>query len=84
MLLSLRDQTGAPVIVNSDHVLYIAQAADEATHAPLLGFSIVFMNTNLIQGSGGQVQPYGILIKGAPDEVKALIESQQPFAGLTQ
>ena len=74
MLLTLKDQSNNPVIVNSGHILYISQAADASTKAPLLGFSVVFMHL-MIPNQG----PFALLVKGAPEEVKAQIESQESY-----
>jgi len=70
--------SNAPVVVNSDHVLYIAGAVDANTRSPLLGYSAVFFNHSI----AGQGQPHGILVKGNPEEVKAQIESQENYTDL--
>ena len=42
MLIKTKDPSGAPVVINTDHILFFGQAVDGASKGPLLGHSIVF------------------------------------------
>jgi len=64
MLVKLRDLSGSTVMVNSDHVLFIAQAADEKTKKPLLGQSVIFLAHTDLQ----------IVTSMTPEDVAAAID----------
>lgn len=66
MLVKLKDLTGSTVMVNSELILFIGQAADSKSKQPLLGQSIIFM-----QGS-----PLNIEVKGSPEDVATAVEKQ--------
>lgn len=74
--LTLRDQSNQPLVVNTDHVLFVAQAQDGATKTPLLGFSVIYLNCLMAQA------PFTLLVKGSPEELKPMFE--RDFIELTQ
>lgn len=78
--LKIRDQSGATVVVNPAQVLYISQAMEAATKAPLFGFSVIFFQGPLVQLPTGQVQPLGITVRGTPEEIVAQMELMTGFA----
>lgn len=63
MLVPLKDLSGSTVMVNTDHILFIGQAADEKTRQPLFGQSVIFMAQSQLN----------ITVKGSPEDVAAAI-----------
>lgn len=64
MLITLKGLDGAPVVINTDQVIYIAQAGDERKN-PILGASAVAF-------VGGTA----LAVKGSPSEVAAIITGE--------
>jgi hypothetical protein len=79
--LKLRDQSGATVIINTGPGpwLYISQAADPDSKTPIFGFSAIFFQGQLIQAPNGQVQPYGIVVRGTPEEIAGEMQLMTGF-----
>ena len=65
MLLRLKDQSGATIIVNTENMLFIGQAADNQTKRPILGQSVACM-------LGGMM----LTLLGTPEDIARKIDGE--------
>lgn len=69
MIVKLKDMTGSTVLIQTDNVIYVGQAADQKTGVPTLGVSVVVF-------LGGQ----SCTAKGTPEEVYGALRRFEPKA----
>lgn len=69
MIVKFKDMTGATVLVQTDNVIYVGQAADAKSKTPVLGVSVVVF-------LGGQ----SCNVKGTPEEVYGAMRRFEPKA----
>jgi hypothetical protein len=67
MIVRMKDMTGATVLIQTDNVIYVGQAADEQSKTPVLGVSVVVF-------LGGQ----SCSVKGTPEEVYGAMRRFEP------
>ena len=58
MLIRFKDPSGSPVVINTDHLMFVAQAADAQTKKPVLGQSLAMM-----------VGGFPVALNGSPTDV---------------
>jgi hypothetical protein len=75
-VLKLKDPNGGTVLLNNGPGpwTHIAAAIDANTKAPLLGFSVVFVNCPAPNNA--------MLVKGSPDEIYEMMQRQEIMSPL--